>query len=88
VGEVKPYRDGLINNKESKERTQMKTKQNKKRYSMSKIVRIEVWRGIAEVMSKPKGISVFIVDRDAQQSPAETTYYDNLTVIRNGVMVK
>ena len=67
----------------------MKTKQNKKRYSMSKIVRIEVWRGIAEVMSKPKGISVLIVDRDAQQSPAdETSYYDNLTVIRNGVMVK
>ena len=56
---------------------------------MSKIVRIEVWRGIAEVMSKPKGISVLIVDRDAQQSPAdETSYYDNLTVIRNGVMVK
>jgi len=67
----------------------MKTRQNKKRYSMPKIVRIEVLGGVAEVVSKPEGISVLIVDRDAQQSPAdETTYYDNLTVIRNGVMVK
>ena len=43
---------------------------------------------MAEVVSKPEGISVLIVDRDAQQSPSdESTYYDNMTIVRNGVVV-
>ena len=66
----------------------MNTQTKKKRYAMPKLVRIEVRGGVAEVVSKPEGISVLIVDWDAQQNPADELYYDNLAVIRNGVVVK
>jgi len=59
-----------------------------KRRSLPKIVRIEVRSGVANLISKPSGVHVLIVDQDCQNNPAdESCYYSESMVIRNGERV-